>query len=202
MDKVMREFGKSLQKELISKLITASEDATFDKDTFFTEENLVKIFDNGCVEMKKSAKKAAKKTKKKKDPNQPSRTNTWMVYSNEQRPIVKAANPNAKFQDIGKIISSQWKALSEDEKQVYKDKANEINAANGFTVTTVTPKKKAAKKKAPTAPKKAKKKPAKKEPEVSTDDIDDIVDELDDLVEEYESNQIIYSNKNQGARKQ
>ena len=119
MDKVMREFGKSLQKELISKLITASEDATFDKDTFFTEENLVKIFDNGCVEMKKSAKKAAKK-------------------------------------------------------------------------------------KAPTAPKKAKKKPAKKkqEPEVSTSDIDDIVDELDELVEEYESNQIIYSNKNQGARKQ
>ncbi len=195
MDKVMREFGKSLQKELISKLITASEDATFDQSTFFTEENLSSIFDNGCVEMKKSTKKAAKKTKKKKDPNQPSRTNTWMVYSNEQRPLVKAANPNAKFQDIGKIISAQWKALSEDEKQVYKDKANEINTANGFTVTTTTPKKKATKKKkTPTAPKKAKKKAAKKKQEpveeetVSTSDIDDIVDELDDLVEEYESN--------------
>ena len=198
MDKVMREFGKSLQKELISKLITASEDATFDKSTFFTEENLASIFDNGCVEMKKSTKKAAKKTKKKKDPNQPSRTNTWMVYSNEQRPLVKAANPNAKFQDIGKIISAQWKALSEEEKQVYKDKANEINTANGFTVTTTTPKKKATKKKkTPAAPKKAKKKVAKKKQEpveevveetVSTSDIDDIVDELDDLVEEYESN--------------
>ena len=107
----------------------------------------------------------------------------------------KAANPNAKFQDIGKIISAQWKALSEDEKQVYKDKANEINTANGFTVTTTTPKKKATKKKkTPTAPKKAKKKAAKKKQEpveeetVSTSDIDDIVDELDDLVEEYESN--------------
>ena len=198
MDKVMREFGKSLQKELISKLITASQDATFDKNTFFTEENLASIFDNGCVEMKKSTKKAAKKTKKKKDPNQPSRTNTWMVYSNEQRPIVKAANPNAKFQDIGKIISAQWKALSEDEKQVYKDKANSINTANGFTVTTTTPKKKTTKKKkTPAAPKKTKKK-KKQEPveeedveeqeTVSTSDIDDIVDELDDLVEEYESN--------------
>ena len=198
MDKVMREFGRSLQKELISKLITASQDATFDKNTFFTEENLSSIFDNGCVEMKKSTKKAAKKTKKKKDPNQPSRTNTWMVYSNEQRPIVKAANPNAKFQDIGKIISAQWKALSEDEKQVYKDKANSINTANGFTVTTTTPKKKTTKKKkTPAAPKKAKKK-KKQEPveedveeqeTVSTSDIDDIVDELDDLVEEeYESN--------------
>lgn len=198
MDKVMREFGKSLQKELISKLITASQDATFDKNTFFTEENLASIFDNGCVEMKKSTKKAAKKTKKKKDPNQPSRTNTWMVYSNEQRPIVKAANPNAKFQDIGKIISAQWKALSEDEKQVYKDKANEINTANGFTVTTstTTPKKKTTKKKkTPAAPKKSKKKqePVEEEPveeeqePVSTSDLDDIVDELDDLVEEYES---------------
>ena len=195
MDKVMREFGKSLQKELISKLITASQDATFDKNTFFTEENLASIFDNGCVEMKKSTKKAAKKTKKKKDPNQPSRTNTWMVYSNEQRPIVKAANPNAKFQDIGKIISAQWKALSEDEKQVYKDKANEINTANGFTVTITTPKKKTTKKKkTPAAPKKAKKKKKKQQPveeeeqePVSTSDLDDIVDELDDLVEEYES---------------
>lgn len=193
MDKVMREFGKSLQKELISKLITASEDATFDKSTFFTEENLASIFDNGCVEMKKTTKKAAKKTKKKKDPNQPSRTNTWMVYSNEQRPIVKENNPNAKFQDIGKIISVQWKSLSEDEKQVYKDKANEINTANGFTVATTTPKKKAAKKKkTPTAPKKSKKAAKKKqepvEEPVSTTDLDDIVDELDDLVEEYESN--------------
>ena len=192
MDKVMREFGKSLQKELISKLITASQDATFDKSTFFTEENLASIFDNGCVEMKKTTKKAAKKTKKKKDPNQPSRTNTWMVYSNEQRPLVKAANPNAKFQDIGKIISAQWKALSEEEKQVYKDKANEINTANGFTVTTTTPKKKTTKKKkTPTAPKKAKKakkqEPVQEEP-ASTSDLDDIVDELDDLVEEYESN--------------
>lgn len=194
MDKVMREFGKSLQKELISKLITASEDATFDKSTFFTEENLASIFDNGCVEMKKSTKKAAKKTKKKKDPNQPARTNTWMVYSNEQRPLVKAANPNAKFQDIGKIISAQWKALSEDEKQVYKDKANEINTANGFTVTT--PKKKTTKKKkTPAAPKKAKKAAKKKQEPVeevqatvSTSDLDDIVDELDDLVEEYEIN--------------
>ena len=110
MDKVMREFGKSLQKELISKLITASQDATFDKNTFFTEENLSSIFDNGCVEMKKSTKKAAKKTKKKKDPNQPSRTNTWMVYSNEQRPIVKAANPNASFKTL-KIISAHGKHL-------------------------------------------------------------------------------------------
>ena len=113
MDKLMREFGKSLQKELITKLIAASQDA-FDKDTFFTEDNLTAIFDSSCSEMKKSTKKAAKKSKKKKDPSQPSRTNTWMVYSNEQRPIVKAANPNAKFQDIGKIISTQWKALSDE----------------------------------------------------------------------------------------
>ena len=188
MDKLMREFGKSLQKELITKLITASQDA-FDKDTFFTEDNLTAIFDSSCSEMKKSTKKAAKKSKKKKDPSQPSRTNTWMVYSNEQRPIVKAANPNAKFQDIGKMISTQWKALSDEQKQVYKNKANEINEANGFTVVAApktpkkTPKKKTAKKKTPSAPKKKKTDPSVQN---AGSDLDDLVDELDELVEEYE----------------
>jgi hypothetical protein len=191
MDKLMREFGKSLQKELITKLIAASQDA-FDKDTFFTEDNLTAIFDSSCSEMKKSTKKAAKKSKKKKDPSQPSRTNTWMVYSNEQRPLVKAANPKAKFQDIGKMISKQWKALSEDEKQVYKDRANEINESNGFTVVSA-PKKKTPKKKAPSAPKKKKapsapKKKKTQDPDVQNvgSDLDDLVDELDDLVEEYD----------------
>lgn len=67
-----------------------------------------------------------KKKKKKKDPNAPKRNmSAFFLYSNDIRSTVKEENPEAKFGDIAKIISRQYKALSEKELAVYQKKAVE-----------------------------------------------------------------------------
>jgi len=208
-------MGNQIQKELITKLITASQEADFDKDTFFTEDHLQALFNDTAADMTKTQKQAAKKAKKAKktkDPNQPSRTNTWMCYCEERRPEIKAANPSAKFQDIAALLSTEWKALGDDEKAKYKAIADERNAKNGFgkaKVAKKTTKKAAAPKtpknqktvaRKPKAPKKktaaaaAKKKKAKKpaaakkvevdEDEKVTSEEEDIMDDLDNLIDE------------------
>lgn len=67
-----------------------------------------------------------KKGKKKKDPNAPKRNmSAYFIYSNAVRASVKVANPDASFGDIAKIISAQYKQLSEKELAIYKQKAEE-----------------------------------------------------------------------------
>ena len=128
MDKLLKQMGNQIQKELIAKLITASQDGDFDKDTFFTEDHLQALFNDTAADMTKTQKQAARKAKmakKVKDPNQPSRTNTWMCYCEERRPEIKVSNPGAKFQDIAQMLSAEWKALGDDEKAKYKAIADE-----------------------------------------------------------------------------
>ena len=213
MDKLLKQMGNQIQKELIAKLITASQDGDFDKDTFFTEDHLQALFNDTAADMTKTQKQAAKKAKKAKktkDPNQPSRTNTWMCYCEERRPEIKAANPSAKFQDIAALLSTEWKALGDDEKAKYKAIADERNAKNGFgkaKVAKKTTKKAAApktpknqktvarkpkapkKKKAAAAKTKTKKAAAAKKVEVDEDEKvtseeEDIMDDLDNLIDE------------------
>ena len=150
MDKLLKQIGFSLQKELMNKLIEASQEADFDKETFFTEDNLTAIFSDAAADMKN----ATKKTKKKKTTG-PKKTNTWILFMAEHRQMVKDENPQAKFQDIAKLISVKWKALTVAEKDVYKVRAAEINKQNGLTPPNTPSKTK--KVKAPPAPKKAKK---------------------------------------------
>jgi len=179
MDKLLKQMGNQIQKELIAKLITASQDGDFDKDTFFTEDHLQALFNDTAADMTKTQKQAArkaKKAKKVKDPNQPSRTNTWMCYCEERRPEIKASNPGAKFQDIAQMLSAEWKALGDDEKAKYKAIADERNTKNGFGKAKTAAKKAAVKKKttkkaaAPKTPKNQKtvtrkpKAPKKKKP--------------------------------------
>ncbi len=64
--------------------------------------------------------------KKKKDPNAPKRNmSAFFLYSNDVRATVKEDNPEAKFGDIAKIISRQYKALSEKELAKYQKLAAE-----------------------------------------------------------------------------
>ena len=212
MDKLLKQMGNQIQKELIAKLITASQEADFDKDTFFTEDHLQALFNDTAADMTKTQKQAAKKAKKAKktkDPNQPSRTNTWMCYCEERRPEIKAANPSAKFQDIAALLSTEWKALGDDEKAKYKAIADERNAKNGFgkakvakkttkkaaapktpkNQKTVARKPKAPKKKKTAAKTKTKKPAAAKKVEVDEDEKvtseeEDIMDDLDNLLDE------------------
>lgn len=66
-----------------------------------------------------------KRSKKaKKDPNLPKRNmSAYFLYSVEIRPTVKEENPEAGFGDIAKIISSQYKALSDSERKKWDDRA-------------------------------------------------------------------------------
>jgi len=70
------------------------------------------------------APKKRKKKKKKKDPNAPKRNqSSFFLYSNATRNDVKAANPEAKFGEIAQIISRHFKALPEEEREYWNEKA-------------------------------------------------------------------------------
>jgi len=54
-----------------------------------------------------------KKKKKKKDPNAPKRgMSAFFLYSNANRSRVKEENPEAKFGDLAKLMSAEWKEVS------------------------------------------------------------------------------------------
>jgi len=65
-----------------------------------------------------------KKKKPKKDPNKPKRNlSAFFIYSNVVRETVRKENPEAKFGDIARIISRQFKALPAEERMEYDEKA-------------------------------------------------------------------------------
>jgi len=69
-------------------------------------------------------RKKRKSKKKKKDPNAPKRNqSSFFLYSNATRNDVKTANPSAKFGEIAQIISRHFKALPEEERAYWDEKA-------------------------------------------------------------------------------
>lgn len=69
------------------------------------------------------AKKETKQ-KKKKDPNAPKRAmSSYMFFANDNRDSVRAENPGIAFGEIGKILGTKWKAMSEAKKKPYEDQA-------------------------------------------------------------------------------
>lgn len=73
----------------------------------------------------------------------------YMLFVKAVRPSVKTANPEATFGELGKLLGEQWKALSEADRQVYKDqsaKLKEAADANGGSVEEKPKKVKAPKK--------------------------------------------------------
>ena len=71
-------------------------------------------------------KKKKKSAKKKKDPNAPKRNqSSFFLYSNATRNDVKAANPEAKFGEIAQIISRHFKALPDEERAYWDERAAE-----------------------------------------------------------------------------
>lgn len=66
------------------------------------------------------------KSKKSKDPNAPKKgMSAFMIFSNEYRNKVKSENPECSFGEVGKKVGEAWKALSDEQKQVYVKKAEE-----------------------------------------------------------------------------
>eukprot|EP00544_Gedaniella_sp_CCMP2646_P013237 CAMPEP_0202479814 /NCGR_PEP_ID=MMETSP1361-20130828/2_1 /ASSEMBLY_ACC=CAM_ASM_000849 /TAXON_ID=210615 /ORGANISM="Staurosira complex sp., Strain CCMP2646" /LENGTH=75 /DNA_ID=CAMNT_0049107165 /DNA_START=23 /DNA_END=250 /DNA_ORIENTATION=+ len=59
-------------------------------------------------------------TKKKDGAKKP--LSGFMLFSKEHRAKVKEENPDLTFGGIGKELGSMWRALSDKEKQAYKDR--------------------------------------------------------------------------------
>ncbi|RLV93240.1 Non-histone chromosomal protein 6 [Spathaspora sp. JA1] len=71
-----------------------------------------------------AAAEKRKATRKKKDPDAPKRSlSAYMFFANENRDIVRAENPGISFGQVGKLLGEKWKALSDDEKVPYNNKA-------------------------------------------------------------------------------
>jgi len=64
--------------------------------------------------------------KKEKDPNAPKRPlSAYFAFANDKRAELVAANPDAKFKEMSKLLGQAWKDLDEKTKNKYKAEADE-----------------------------------------------------------------------------
>jgi len=74
--------------------------------------------------VEKKRKDTSRKKKKAKDPNKPKRNmSAYFLYSNANRARIQQENPEAKFGDIAKLISAEFKSISEKERKKWDKKA-------------------------------------------------------------------------------
>jgi hypothetical protein len=67
-----------------------------------------------------------RKQKKWKDPNKPKRAmSAFFLYSQVERPNVKTNHPEASFGDIARILSAQYKALTDNQMKKWTKKAEQ-----------------------------------------------------------------------------
>ena len=63
----------------------------------------------------------------------------YMYYVAAKRPEIKDANPEASFGELGKLVGAAWKALSEEDKKEYNEKAAEESLGSAGTEESVSP---------------------------------------------------------------
>ena len=111
------DFGSEIDDELDSDL----EEARGGKDKKKKKKSRKDDDDEDPTPKKKRKKKEVvdspiSKKKPKKDPNKPKRAQTaFMIFSNDNRARVKKENPEAKFGDMAKLLSVEWKDVGEEE---------------------------------------------------------------------------------------
>jgi len=68
-------------------------------------------------------------SKKEKDPNKPKRAlSAFFYYANEERPKVRASNPDFSVGEVAKELGRQWNELSATEKAPFEKSAEEDRA--------------------------------------------------------------------------
>eukprot|EP00521_Asterionellopsis_glacialis_P017915 CAMPEP_0195306422 /NCGR_PEP_ID=MMETSP0707-20130614/37193_1 /TAXON_ID=33640 /ORGANISM="Asterionellopsis glacialis, Strain CCMP134" /LENGTH=688 /DNA_ID=CAMNT_0040370639 /DNA_START=63 /DNA_END=2129 /DNA_ORIENTATION=- len=93
-----------------------------------TEDEVAKegVSATPMAKVAKVAKVTGKKKSAIKDPNAPKRPKpSYIYYQNKRRPILAKENPGKPFGDIARMISAEWKTLSEDLRKIYTSKAQE-----------------------------------------------------------------------------
>ncbi|XP_078473745.1 TOX high mobility group box family member 3-like [Lampetra planeri] len=74
------------------------------------------------VELQRKVKPS--KRKKKKDPNEPLKPlSAYALFFRDTQAAIKGQNASATFGEVSKIVASMWDSLGEEQKQVYKRKA-------------------------------------------------------------------------------
>ena len=121
VDKMMKNMFAETMEACVAKL---SEKYGFDE-----KEALEFLEIDGLKEKKEDKKKDKKEKKEKKevDPNKPKKTSGYLLYSADVREQVKAKliedGGEGKPKDVVQAIAAKWKALTDEEKEVWNDKA-------------------------------------------------------------------------------
>jgi hypothetical protein len=117
VDKMMKNMFAETMESCVAKL---SEKYGFDE-----KEALEFLEIDGLKE--KKADKKEKKEKKAVDPNKPKKTSGYLLYSADVREQVKAKliedGGEGKPKEVVQAIAAKWKALTDEEKALWNDKA-------------------------------------------------------------------------------
>ena len=118
VDKMMKNMFAETVESCVAKL---SEKYGFD------EKEALEFLEIDGLKEKKEEKKKEKKEKKEVDPNKPKKTSGYLLYSADVRQQVKAKliedGGEGKPKDVVQAIAAKWKALTDEEKAVWNDKA-------------------------------------------------------------------------------
>ena len=75
---------------------------------------------------KASSKRSKKKATSPKDPNAPKKPLTaFMLYTNYRRPDIMKSTPGMKITEISSAIGKEWKSMTDEEQQIWREKAKE-----------------------------------------------------------------------------
>ena len=111
----LQKFEKKLQEKVVARGGTVG--GVLDDDS---EEEGVRVVSAPSTLTTKGKGKKEKKPKKIKDPTEPSKAKTAYIYFVEEtQPSLKAANPEAKPNEIFALLGAKWKELDESKKQVF-----------------------------------------------------------------------------------
>ena len=120
---VEKQEGLSFKKKLVKKDSEDQKKLLYVEDSKEAEKKSV-FMSTVAFDLPVSAGGA--KAKKVKDPNAPKKgMSAFMLFSNEHRNKIKAANPESTFGEIGRKVGEAWKALNDKQKAVYTKKAEE-----------------------------------------------------------------------------
>ena len=81
--------------------------------------------------------KKPKKSKNKSKNNSKRKKSGYITFASEKRDEVSKANENMKFVEVSKELGKMWQALSEEEKEVYNQKAAKPVDENDFTQLSI-----------------------------------------------------------------
>ncbi|CAH9106640.1 unnamed protein product [Cuscuta europaea] len=133
-EEVAAKNREQFEQEMRSYQKKKEEEAAFHEKE---EEEMMKIKKQEAMQLLKKKEKVQnliKKTKdehkkkqkedKKRDPNKPKKpASSFLLFSKEERKKIVEEKPGTNTTSINAIISIKWKELSEEEKQVWSDKA-------------------------------------------------------------------------------